>query len=777
MKSEMKSYLSLIPISARVHRKQNRMTIICIVLAVFLVTAVFSMADMSVRAEKANMINKHGNWHIKLHDVDENTAELICNEQNVAVSSWYDAINYKIDKDYYINRKKTALVGAEEDYIADILTSEFEGSFPKTTQEVMLTSNARDILGISIGENITINTPAGDMNYIVSGFKYDESAVFWDAVVAFMNRDAFDSVCSVIGGEDSYPEYYIQFKPRTNAKKAVADIKEQYGLTEDNISENAGVMGMEGFSSNSYLMGLYGIASFLFLLVLIAGALMISSSMNSNVAERTKFFGMLRCTGASKQQIVKFVRLEALNWCKSAIPMGVVIAIAVTWGLCALMRFLIGGEFSNIPVFGISAVGIVCGIIVGIVTVLIAAQSPAKRAARVSSVAAVSGNAYNTKDIRHKAHMRFGKIETAIGINHAIASKKNLVLMTLSFAVSIIMFLSFSSFLGFIEHALPSLRGYTPDVSITSADGECSIDRELYNEIYGRQGIETVYGNMFNLHTPVLSDRTDEVDLISYDEYMLNWSENNALIDGDLSEILGDSKYVFTIHNKVNVLRKGDKIKIGDEELEIAGELSTGIWSDGKATVVCSEETFTHLTGKSDYTTLCIKLAKDATENDVTFLRNLAGGNSFIDYRESNQQTRSTYWLFNILVYGFLAIVAMITIFNIMNSISMSVSAQIKQYGAMRAIGMGGKQLTKMITAEAVTYAVLGCIIGIIAGLPLNRQLFETLVTSHFGDSWQFPFAPIAVILILVAVSCAAAVYAPSKRIRNMAITDTINEQ
>ena len=57
---EMKSYLSLIPISAKVRRRQNRMTILCIVLAVFLVTAVFSMADMAVRMETPNPLNKNG---------------------------------------------------------------------------------------------------------------------------------------------------------------------------------------------------------------------------------------------------------------------------------------------------------------------------------------------------------------------------------------------------------------------------------------------------------------------------------------------------------------------------------------------------------------------------------------------------------------------------------------------------------------------------------------------------------------------------------------------
>ena len=37
----MKSYLSLVPISAKVHKRQSRMTRICIILAVFLVTSSF----------------------------------------------------------------------------------------------------------------------------------------------------------------------------------------------------------------------------------------------------------------------------------------------------------------------------------------------------------------------------------------------------------------------------------------------------------------------------------------------------------------------------------------------------------------------------------------------------------------------------------------------------------------------------------------------------------------------------------------------------------------
>ena len=59
----MKSYLDLIPISARMRKKQNRMTLFCIVLAVFLVTSVFSMGEIMEKCEEDAMIKKHGSHH------------------------------------------------------------------------------------------------------------------------------------------------------------------------------------------------------------------------------------------------------------------------------------------------------------------------------------------------------------------------------------------------------------------------------------------------------------------------------------------------------------------------------------------------------------------------------------------------------------------------------------------------------------------------------------------------------------------------------------------
>lgn len=164
------------------------------------------------------------------------------------------------------------------------------------------------------------------------------------------------------------------------------------------------------------------------------------------------------------------------------------------------------------------------------------------------------------------------------------------------------------------------------------------------------------------------------------------------------------------------------------------------------------------------------------TDTDVTAIQNLLGENGVVkDMR--NESTFGTYAAFVLCVYGFLAIIALVTILNIMNSISLSVSARMKQYGAMRAVGMDSRQITKMISAEAVTYALSGCVIGCILGLIIGKILFDILIRNHFTYAvWSLPVSRLLIVVVFVLTATFAAIYAPSRRICNMAVTETINE-
>ncbi|MCX4322423.1 MAG: FtsX-like permease family protein [Lachnospiraceae bacterium] len=775
----MKSYLSLIPISARTRRKQNRLILLCIIFAVFLVTTVFSCAEIMTKGQTEGMIRHHGSHHIAISGISETEAREIAAREDVSAAAWCNALGEDVYEGYYINDTRVILYGAEADYIDDIRAYDREGAFPRNDGEVMLNTGAKERLGVQGGDSVTIHVPTGDFSFTVSGFCADEWEKYdskFEDVTAYISVGALDAICAA-GGESTdtemKPAYYVRFSDGADPKTASADIKHQYGLANGDIDENLVTMGVSGASSNLAMQSFYLLAAIVFVLILTAGVLMIASCLNSMVAQRTKFFGMMRCIGASREQVMRFVRLEALNWCKTAIPVGLIVSEIFTFVLSMILQYKVGGEFDDFR-YRFSVIGIVSGVLVGVISVLLAAHSPAKRAASVSPVAAVSGNVETGKAVAHAANTRIFKVEHGLGVHHATAAKKNLILMTLSFAFTVALFLVFSAGLDLFKRFMPSENDLSPEISIAASDN--SIDRGMKEEIAGLPGVDTAFGCAVCYDTPAeINGVSGSVDLISYDDWMFDWSKR-SVTSGDFKKVSGDTDYVMTIFNMDSRLNTGDVVKVGDTELTIACVCSEGIGTESRPAIVCTEETFMRLTGETDYMMLGFGLAKDAPEETVETIRELAGANDFVDRREDDETSNSSFWVFRIAAYGFLAIIALITVFNIMNNISMSVSARMKQYGAMRAVGMSAAQMTRMIAAEAVTYAVCGLVLGYTAGLYLHRLFMVKIVFTHFGGSWKIPFEPLTVITIIVALSCVAAVRAPARRIREMAITETINE-
>ena len=776
----MKSYLSLIPISAKVRKRQNRMMILCIIISVLLVTTIFSAADMIIRGETVTMQAKHGSWHIQVNNISDEIAEEINNRPDVTAVGWSAVFNEDADQPYTIGERKATLYGTDETYLAQLADGMEEGTFPQSDQEVVLSSNAKLALDVQLGDPVTVQTPAGNVDFTISGFGSDDQEYYEGQtflVAVYMTKDAFVSLMNENGVSDYAPACYVQFQSAAKAADAITEIQVQYTLPEGSIRENTAIMGLAGQSSNDSMQNIYGLAAILFIMVLLAGVLMISGSMNSQVAQRTKIFGMMRCLGASRKQVIRVVRLEALNWCKTAIPIGLIVGTVITWAVCALLRYGIGGEFAGTPVFALSPIGLISGAVVGLVTVLLAAQAPAKRAAKVSPMAAVSGNSETLPATRHTTRLLFGKVEWTLGVHHATASKKNWFLMTASFSLSIILFLCFSVGLDFARELVPSLRSWQPDVTLNGYANALLLEPDLLNEIQEIPHVEDAFGTAYLENVPATSSREgiDHVNLMSYTDYLLD-SAADSVVEGDLSAIYGNNRQVMTISNKDNPLQVGDTIQIDGKEVTITCAVSDGVYSS-EYSVICSPETFEWLTGETNYSLVGIQLDADADDETIQQINNLVGSDViFDDLRQGNQEDAATYLAAQFVLYSFLAIIAMITLFNIINSISMSVTARIKQYGAMRAVGMDGGQLARMITAESLTYAISGLVVGCVAGLLLSRYLHIMLLTRYFGTTWSLPVPLLCIIFLFDFAAAFLAAYAPSKRIRNMAITETINE-
>jgi ABC-type antimicrobial peptide transport system permease subunit len=482
-------------------------------------------------------------------------------------------LNYGGDQGYTLVGKNAVICGSEESWTTQMQTGVIEeGVFPQMDNEAMITKSAKTMLGLQIGDQITVDTPDGtSLQFTISGFSNNFTKTMDEDIYGiFLTTNEFRSIYpGVTNGEpaDYNSIYYVQFSTHCNMKKTINDMKSQFGLSDKQISENTKLMGLLGQSGDSFMLQIYGSATVLFLLVLLAGIMMIASSLNSDVAQRTEFFGMMRCIGATPKQVMRFVIKEALGWCK-------------------------------------------------------------------------------LDEVQHRDNT------------------------------------------GLV--------------------------------VFGRQNT-TQAGDTVTLH--------------------IGNKSPNIIITGSLSSSPFNS-------------------------------------APGVGTIICSENTFRQLTGQTDYTIIDLQLSKNATETDVDEIHRITGSEViFSDRRSGNRSVIGSYYSFALFIYGFMTLIALITIFNIVNSIAMSVLARMKQYGAFRAIGLSNRQLIKMIIAEALTYAVTGSFCGVIVGLLLNKFLFAKLVTFHWGEQWNIPFAEIIIIIEIVILSVILAVQGPAKRIRNMSIVDTISAQ
>lgn len=117
------------------------------------------MADMAIRMETSNRIEKDGSWHLLLHDISKSTASEISQRDDVFAFSPYGDLNSSIDQNYFVGGKQAAICGAEKD-LAKMLPGFRNDTYP-SDDEVIVTSNILDTMVVAIGDSITLTMPNG----------------------------------------------------------------------------------------------------------------------------------------------------------------------------------------------------------------------------------------------------------------------------------------------------------------------------------------------------------------------------------------------------------------------------------------------------------------------------------------------------------------------------------------------------------------------------------------------------------------------------------------
>ena len=803
----MKKYHEMTPKYLSAHKKNTRLTLISVMIAVALVTTIFSMLDVFIRFEKQQIISDCGDYHIMIDDITDKESAAISGRIDVDAAIIFGQID-----DAKMNGKEVVIATGDE-AVSNIFTSGFnhydvlEGTYPKTANEVVVEQWTAKRDGLRINDTVEITLDDRSEIFQISGICADCSSTKAEGVIGlFMPITGQYTLAP-----DMESDLIIRFKDNVKITNAENDIMQTLDIAEDRIGRNERLLAFSGESKNDTVMSIYAAGAVLFIIVLAAGVMMIYNTFNISVINRVHQFGLLRCIGASKKQIKRLVKSEGRFIALRAIPVGVAAGILISFICSAILKFYNSSFFADVSLFYISIIGIIAGIAVGMLTVFIASLVPAKKAAHVSPVNAVSG----LGEIKALGKQKKGvltdifHVETALGIRNAGAKKRTLVLMSASIAISIVLFLGFQVLINLMYSSMRTNKAYTPDIELVS---ESRLDDELMTELASLEGVNHVYGRMFS-HVDAVFDASRLTDiynaevgdvavkadgtfeapeqswLISYDKQQLKWAKTDryagTLSEEKLNEGNGIIAVVMNIRDGHSMetasLALGDTVTIetisGPREYTVMGILRKVPFSDTSlnlTTFITTERLFSEITGESAYDVIDAQLRNRNQEQTIAKINGMIGADvDFLDARQRNAEVSQAFLTMAIFLYGFVIIIALISLLNIVNTMQTSVSSKTRYLGVMRAIGMSGKQLNRMVAAEAGTYGLVGCVSGIILGILLQILLInKVMVNAHM--IWTFPMAQVIIIFIIILLITLLATIRPIREIKDKGISEII---
>src|SRR5215469_9115734 len=163
--------------------------------------------------------------------------------------------------------------------------------------------------------------------------------------------------------------------------------------------------------------GLSFFSNFLLVFVVVAllvGAFIILNTFAITVAQRTRENGLLRALGASKRQVLGSVLIEAVAIGLIAALIGLAAGVAVAAGLKALLGLL--GLTLPSGSLVVTSTTIVVSLLLGVGVTVVAAISPARKAAKVPPVAAMQEATVGSTGYGSKQRVIVGIAILAIGL-------------------------------------------------------------------------------------------------------------------------------------------------------------------------------------------------------------------------------------------------------------------------------------------------------------------------------------------------------------------------
>lgn len=210
------------------------------------------MADMAIRAQKNYFIKTNGEYHISLTDIDGETTELLGARNDIMLCGWVLQGSTGT-----IGGKTVSFAGANEDVFTTLTEMNLKsGTYPAQENEILLNETALNSLGLSIGDTVSITVPNGTQKeYLITGIFEDMSSLLKaDVYGVVLNEAGFRAIADENANDGS--TFRVLFKDGVLIQEAIEQIKDVYGLSDEQVAENTALLGLMGQSENSTMQSL-----------------------------------------------------------------------------------------------------------------------------------------------------------------------------------------------------------------------------------------------------------------------------------------------------------------------------------------------------------------------------------------------------------------------------------------------------------------------------------------------------------------------------------------
>lgn len=701
-----------------------------------------------------------------------------------------------------------------------------------------------DIITLKYGERVIegVNTLANNEYYEEETLNIVGEKTY--TIVGIVERSNFEDYSASgystftldMNDKDGTANVFVMFNNKKKIIKQSEDLAKKLGYNNA-ISYNSTLLALYGESTYGNIMkSMITMIVIMLSLVSIGCIVVIYNSFAISVMERKKEFGLLSSIGATKKQLSYTVFFEALIEGIIGIILGICGAYIGIGTVILIINNLIGDILVLKLNLVTNIVFIIIPVIFMILVIFISALVPSRRAAKVSPIEAIRQN----DDIKvNKKKIKTGKlvnklfgIEGEIALKNIKRNKKKYRVTIVSLFISIVLFISFSSYMNYTIDTASSVMGEVPyDYQISYFGDDNDIDAldkisviiksndvkeyvsysasnlsiicnytysdeylDFYKSAYGDDGIKA----LTNLKYQYISIYI--LDDISYNKY-----KELIGLDKDSVILLNKFKGVSYGNNKrvnydIPVINNGDiNIKIcnfddNDEDVDTTKYCNKKIdnifitnksfdlieefsyMSDFK--LIVNKKLYDNISDSGTHYTQ-YNIISDNTDNIDKLTKELDKYDNvnYTNVKESMKQANNMILVVKILMYGFIGLITLIGVTSVFNTISTSMALRKREFAVLRSIGLTRKGFNKILFFESLFFGLKSLIYAIPVSLGVTIIIHYALADMMSINSIVIPWKAIIISIVSVFVIVLLTMMYSTSKIKKHNIIEQIREE